>query len=123
MLGQQTFTERRAEVRWPRAIPNRNSGPNSPIQARSNLSRNCAHRLSDNAGIFGQTVVQQQRIMVKRHERIISIVPRPFGDDVHPANAVSLLESMPISIFERNNQQRKWLTKIQHAERSAKARI
>lgn len=87
-----TFTERRAEDRWPTAIIRRNSGPSSPIHVKSSLSRTCAQRPSDSAGRLGQTDVQQQRTMVKRQVRMISLVPRPSGGDVQPAVSVLLLE-------------------------------
>ena len=49
-------------------------------------------------GTLRQRAVQQQRKIVLEHCHMISIVPRPFGEDVHPWRAVLV----PFSEVEPN---------------------
>lgn len=61
-----------------------NSDPSSVIQARSNLYLHRLNSLSDLAGKFGATDVQQQRMIVKTQVNKILHVPRPSGSLTQP---------------------------------------
>lgn len=78
-----TFTERRADDHWPRASINKNSDPSSAIQARSNLYLHFLNVPSDLAGRFGDTDVQQQRMMVRMQVDKMFHVPLPSGSGTH----------------------------------------
>jgi len=51
--------------------------------------------VSERLGMFGQTAVQQQRIIVRKQEVMISMVPRSSGEAVQPRVADSL-EDVPL---------------------------
>jgi hypothetical protein len=84
MRGRNTSTETRAEAHCPRDSMRRNSGPKSPIQARSILSRNRSVGPSFFDGILGQTDVQQHKNMVNKQVEIMVHVPRPSGSWTQP---------------------------------------
>ena len=48
-------------------------------------SRNLCHRCELGGGMFGWMAVQQEINTVKRHDQMMSKLPRLSGDQVHPA--------------------------------------